>query len=103
MSEVWTINEYVQKGWQCLVCGKVNAPWMMQCTCDGNKMGIQYSDHTSIPEVIPVRRTCGMCDKTDGYMYTSNPPKYRCTITGKWVTGNTICDAGALLGGNIDN
>ena len=24
-----------QQGWQCPVCGKVNAPWMAQCTCDG--------------------------------------------------------------------
>ena len=24
-----------QQGWQCPICGRVNAPWMAQCTCDG--------------------------------------------------------------------
>jgi len=26
----------VQQGWQCPVCGRVNAPWMAQCTCTCN-------------------------------------------------------------------
>lgn len=27
---------------------------------------------------------CGLCDKTDGLCYTSNPPKEKCTITGEF-------------------
>ena len=37
-----------QQGWQCPVCGKVNAPWMMQCTCDGKtSYKINYTRETS--------------------------------------------------------
>ena len=24
----------VQEGWICPLCGKVNAPWVMQCSCN---------------------------------------------------------------------
>lgn len=29
-----------QEGWICPRCGKVNAPWVMQCFC--NKVGAPY-------------------------------------------------------------
>lgn len=35
---------------------------------------------------------CGNCDKTDGAIYTSAPPKVRCTVTGKYHWLGDICD-----------
>jgi hypothetical protein len=37
-------------------------------------------------------KTCGFCEKTDGMCYTSNPPKRKCTITGKFHEYDHICD-----------
>ena len=37
-------------------------------------------------------KTCAFCDKTDGLCYTSNPPKRKCTITGKFHEYDHICD-----------
>ena len=36
-----------QEGWICPRCGKVNAPWVMQCSCNGStqilpKVGAPY-------------------------------------------------------------
>jgi len=36
---------------------------------------------------------CGLCDKTDGLCYTSNPPKVKCTITGEFHEYGDNCDA----------
>lgn len=35
---------------------------------------------------------CGFCKYNDGYIYTSMPPKYRCTITGEYNFGEHKCD-----------
>lgn len=35
---------------------------------------------------------CSRCDKTDGLVYTSLPPKFKCTITGKFHVGTDECD-----------
>ena len=35
---------------------------------------------------------CGNCDKTDGLCYTSNPPKVKCTVTGKFHEYGDECD-----------
>ena len=35
---------------------------------------------------------CGNCDKTDGLRYTSNPPKVKCTVTGKFHEYGDECD-----------
>jgi hypothetical protein len=37
-------------------------------------------------------KTCAFCEKTDGMCYTSNPPKRKCTITGKFHEYDHICD-----------
>ena len=37
-------------------------------------------------------KVCAFCDKTDGMCYTSNPPKRKCTITGKFHEYDHICD-----------
>ena len=37
-------------------------------------------------------RRCGNCDKTDGLVYTSNPPMRKCTITRKFHFYNDVCD-----------
>lgn len=36
--------------------------------------------------------TCGLCNKTDGMCYTSDPPQVRCTITGNYHLYNDNCD-----------
>ena len=37
--------------------------------------------------------TCMYCDHRDtSVVYTSNPPKYQCKITGKYVTADHECD-----------
>ena len=38
-------------------------------------------------------KTCGFCENTDGMCYTSNPPKRKCTVTGKFHEYDHICDA----------
>ena len=35
---------------------------------------------------------CGNCDKTDGMIYTSNPPKVKCTVSGNFHFLNDECD-----------
>lgn len=36
--------------------------------------------------------TCANCKYNDGNVYTSNPPMYRCKITGKYRDGGETCD-----------
>ena len=36
-------------------------------------------------------RTCGGCEFTDGCIYTSNPPKLRCTINNEFHSGDFVC------------
>lgn len=42
------------------------------------------------PEWPP--RMCGTCEKTDGFCLTSDPPQYRCSITGETHEGCHLCD-----------
>ena len=36
-------------------------------------------------------KTCGNCEHNDGVLYTSNPPKVKCTITNEYHYNNDIC------------
>lgn len=48
-------------------------------------------------------KTCGVCDKTDGICYTSNPPKVRCTITGEFHLHSDICSVSYIEDINSKN
>ena len=37
-------------------------------------------------------RVCAYCEHTDGMIYTSIPPKIRCTLTGEWHDRGDVCD-----------
>ena len=50
-----------QEGWVCPRCGKVNAPWVSQCTCDNKAMTV----------------TCG----PDSNVTVKEMPKYETTCT----------------------
>lgn len=39
---------------------------------------------------------CGNCTKTDGLCYTSNPPKVKCTVTGKFHGYGDECDCNVV-------
>lgn len=39
-----------------------------------------------------MKKTCANCDYNDGNVYTSNPPMYKCTITGVFADANHECD-----------
>ena len=38
-------------------------------------------------------RCCSNCEMNDGMIYMSNPPKYRCTLTGNFNEANHICNS----------
>ena len=38
-------------------------------------------------------RCCNNCEMNDGMIYMSNPPKYRCTLTGDFNEANHICNS----------
>ena len=52
---------------------------------------IETNPDTSISSKLKLRK-CGSCSCTDGNCYTSNPPKVKCTITGKFHFYDDICD-----------
>ena len=35
---------------------------------------------------------CGLCDKTDGMCYTSQPPQVKCTVTGEFHLFSDKCN-----------
>ena len=36
-----------EKGWECPRCGRINAPWVRQCDCNGNNWSITWKDDTT--------------------------------------------------------
>lgn len=36
-------------------------------------------------------RICGICSMNDGTVYTSMPPKYKCTVTNEFYLGDHPC------------
>lgn len=37
-------------------------------------------------------RICGLCSMNDGTVYTSMPPKYKCTVTNEFYFGDHPCE-----------
>lgn len=35
-------NPYIQQGWQCPKCLRINAPWVLQCPCSNKTFTYTY-------------------------------------------------------------
>ena len=66
-------DEKIIFGWQCPVCGTVNAPWVSKCPCS-KKGAVKF---VAIPK-------CTNCDKYD--KYNSN-----CTAKNRIVASTDCC------------
>ena len=51
----------------------------------------RYINSNFIP-LDPFSTTCANCQHNDGLVYTSFPPKYRCTITNNFHFGYEFCE-----------
>lgn len=51
----------------------------------------EYPEYYQIP-VCSTFRSCSICSRNDEMCYMSNPPKYRCTLDGKFHTADYSCD-----------
>ena len=51
------------------------------------------SVYPTTPQIIKlnVLRTCANCEYNDGAVYTSIPPKRKCTIDGEFHNGDYVC------------
>lgn len=49
---------------------------------------------------VSAPKRCGGCDKTDGTCCISNPPKVKCTITGKFHFYDDVCDCDTITATN---
>lgn len=74
----------------------------MKCNliCD-NKTDLGYCKSTGycsryfkskFNSLDPFSTTCANCKHNDGLVYTSFPPKYRCTITNNFHFGYEFCE-----------
>lgn len=42
-------NNFINQGWLCPRCGRINAPWLPNCSCSGKPMEITCGDYTHYP------------------------------------------------------
>ena len=64
----------MKEGWICPRCGKVNAPFVEQCTCESDTSTLPISDAGCVHDWI----WAGISSDTGGVMY-----KYHCLKCGK--------------------
>lgn len=74
-----------QQGWQCPVCGKVNAPWVAQCPCDGKLKTyttttgtgetLEYKVDYTKPPYTEISTTGGQTIYTYNPLNTATAPK----------------------------
>ena len=50
-----------RQGWQCPICGAVNAPWMAQCLCGGQQRKVTWVTGTSTGDVSPAPPSYTTC------------------------------------------
>lgn len=62
-------------------------------SCNGR--GIVFDEFGTASKRIS--RCCSNCELNDGMMYTSYPPKYRCTIFGSYNEGTHTCNLDDVL------
>lgn len=57
------MNNMAQEGWICPRCGKVNAPWVTQCSCSKEEMKVTCTDNTTCTcNTTPKYETTCTCD-----------------------------------------
>ena len=84
-------------GWICPRCDKVHAPSVLTCNCKKEE-SLSVTHVAPIPpgyipdDLVIKSPTCGRCEKTDGTILTSLPPKVKCPITGEYHSLDHICD-----------
>lgn len=49
---------YIESGWLCRRCGRINAPWVRQCDCSRNNWSITCDDTTAGDEWWKTKITC---------------------------------------------
>lgn len=50
-------------------------------------------DYTFSYGTVCGSNSCSNCGHNDGMVYTSNPVKYKCTLTNEWHTADYKCDS----------
>lgn len=87
----------VAGGTYCYICKKyISCPATEDCK--GEKFewcGMQKAD-------CKTEKKCVNCDKTDGAIYTSNPPQVLCTITGEFHHLGDSCNAEVMEEEDVD-
>lgn len=43
----WNNISFVQKGWECPRCGRINAPWLLYCSCDRSTYYMSWTKDTT--------------------------------------------------------
>lgn len=82
----------MSEGWICPRCGKGLAPWMSECNCYLTRTAESSTFSFTTNPCVVANKICSMCDNTDGTLYTSNPPKVKCGVTGRYHFLTDICD-----------